>query len=158
MRHLLLLDADDPASAASRAARGTLARIARKVVPGGVRCLAASAGGQAAGIEIAVALVGGGARGAERLASLLSALPEGALVGKAVLPVFVAGRPASRDVETLTAALCACGAAVFEPVTLDPAHVYAEHGGLYKVATPEFEAGLRAGLCAMLASTDGTVH
>jgi hypothetical protein len=94
MRHLLLLDADDPASAASRAARGTLARVARKVVPGGVRCTAASAGGQAAaGSEVAVALVSGGARGAERLATLLSALPEGALLGKAVLPVFVAGGP-----------------------------------------------------------------
>ncbi len=158
MRHLLLLDADDPASAASRAARETLARVARKVVPGGVRCTAASAGGQAAGSEVAVALVSGGARGAERLASLLSALPEGALLGKAVLPVFVAGRPAGRDAETLTAALRARGAAVFEPVTLDPAQVYAEHGGLYKVASPEFEAGLRAGLVAMLTPADGTVH
>jgi len=43
-------------------------------------------------------------------------------------------------------------------VTLDPAQVYAEHGGLYKVASPEFEAGLRAGLVAMLTPADVTVH
>jgi hypothetical protein len=41
---------------------------------------------------------------------------------------------------------------------LDPSQVYAEHGGLYRVASPEFESGLRAGLLAMLTPADGTVH